>query len=182
MKPNTIFKVLALVASFPFAAGCSLGSEDDLAPEQQPLGASSEAEGTWLSTRYSFGLCSGECITTVSRDGVALSLTACTRSKSCLRSNQATLTAEGLRKLEAIEDALAGVSLDNRYGCPDCADGGATSVRLRRDGLETLHLYGYDDAPAPLVALDHLVTELRLGLDSCTSGPLLKVSPDCTPK
>ncbi|WP_438041272.1 hypothetical protein [Sorangium sp. So ce128] len=182
MKPNTLFKVLALVASFPFSAGCALGSEGEAAPEQQSLGASSAAEGIWLSTRYSFGLCAGECITTVSRDGAELSLTACTHAKSCPRSNLATLTDEGTRKLDEIEDALSGVALDRRYGCPDCADGGATSVRLRRDGLETSHLYEYAGAPAPLLALDHLVADLRLGLDSCTPGPLLKLSSGCTPK
>jgi hypothetical protein len=180
MKLNTLFKVFALGVSFPFAAGCSLGSEEEPAPEQQALSASSE--GIWLSTRYSFGFCRGECITTVSRDGVDLSLTACTHTQGCPRSNTATLTDEGSRKLEEIEDALAGVRLDNRYGCPDCADVGATSVRLRRDGLETSHLYQYADAPAPLVALDHLVTDLRLGLDSCTPGPLLKLSPGCRPR
>ncbi|MDC0680198.1 hypothetical protein [Sorangium atrum] len=182
MKPNTLFKVLVLVASFPFAAGCALGSEEESAPGQQSLGASSDAEGIWRSTKYSFGLCSGECITTVSRDGAELSLKACTHNQGCPRSNLATLTDEGARKLDEIEDALSGVALDDRYGCPDCADGGATSVHLRRDGLETSHLYGYAEAPAPLLALDHLVAELRLGLDSCTPGPLLTLSPGCTPK
>ncbi|WP_437531013.1 hypothetical protein WME79_00870 [Sorangium sp. So ce726] len=182
MKPNTLFKVLALVASFPFAAGCAVGSEEEPAPGQQSLGASSEAEGIWLSTKYSFGFCAGECITTVSRDGVEFSLTACTHTQGCPRSNQATLTDEGSRKLDEIEGALSGVALNNRYGCPDCADGGATSVRLRRDGLETSHSYQYADAPAPLSALDHLVADLRLGLDSCTPGPLLKLSPGCTPR
>ncbi|WP_437279136.1 hypothetical protein WME90_00840 [Sorangium sp. So ce375] len=189
MKLNTLFKVFALGVGFPFAAGCTVASEEEpVASEEEPaggqqaLGASSEAEGTWLSTRYSFGFCRGECITTVSRDGVDLSLTACTHTQGCPRSNRATLTDAGSRKLEEIEDALAGARLDNRYGCPDCADGGATSVRLRRDGHETSHLYQYADAPAPLVALDRLVTDLRLGLDSCTPGPLLKLSPGCKPR
>ncbi|WP_441289334.1 hypothetical protein ACSRUE_00665 [Sorangium sp. KYC3313] len=182
MKPNTLFKVLALVASFPFAAGCALGAEEEPAPGQQSLGAPSDAEGIWLSTKYSFGLCAGECITTVSRDGAELSLTACTRDQGCPRSNLAMLTDEGARTLDEIEDALSGAALDDRYGCPDCADGGATSVRLRRDGLETSHLYEYAEAPALLQALDRLVADLRLGLDSCTSGPLLKPSAGCTPK
>ncbi|WP_437481949.1 hypothetical protein WME75_39880 [Sorangium sp. So ce1014] len=182
MKTSTRVSVVALVLGLSFGAGCIASSGEEQASAQQQLSAAPGADGVWLSTEFSFGFCAGECITTVSRDGAALELKACTRQGDCRRSNSATLTDKGSRHVAEVEGALGGVPLDARYGCPDCADGGATRVSLQRDDLLTSHQYEYPNAPAPLENLDRLVKELKLGLDTCTPGPLLQLSRGCTPR
>ncbi|XXX75494.1 hypothetical protein WMF30_48380 [Sorangium sp. So ce134] len=182
MKTSTMVSVVASVLGLSFGAGCVSSSEDEQAPEQLLLGAAPGGEGVWISSEFSFGFCNGECVTTVSRDGAALELKACTHKGDCRRSNAATLTDKGSRRVAEVEGALDGAPLDERYGCPDCADGGATRVSLQRDGLVTSHKYEYSNAPKPLVDLDSLVQELRLGLDTCTPGTLLRLSPGCTPR
>ncbi|WP_437811062.1 hypothetical protein [Sorangium sp. So ce1078] len=182
MNTSTMVSVVALVLGLSFGAGCVAPSEEAHAAEQQQLGAAPGAEGVWLSTEFSFGFCAGECVTTVSRDGAALELKACTHQGDCGRSNFATLTDKGSHRVAEIEGTLGEMPLAARYGCPDCADGGATRVSLQRDDLLTSHQYEYPNAPEPLADLDGLVRELKLGLDTCTPGPLLQLSPGCTPR
>ena len=88
---------------------------------------------------------------------------------------------DGLAALDDILAALAGVSLDPIYGCPDCADGGAAYVNVTRAGAESHHEYEYYEPPGVLVDLDEFVSGAMLNLRTCTSTWYMAVAEECDP-
>ena len=77
---------------------------------------------------------------------------------------------------------LVGVVLQDVYGCPDCADGGARTVELERNGVRSVHSYEAGQAPPALIDADTLVRGAIEALRTCVSSPLVDVFPGCVPR
>ncbi len=90
-----------------------------------------------------------------------------------------TLTALGHGRARAIAGGLVAVGLEARYGCPDCADGGASRVTLRRLGAVSEHVYEFGNPPPELVDADGLVQGLIDALRRCEDSPDITVDPGC---
>jgi hypothetical protein len=170
MTIRTLFNVLLCSIILPCGAGCTGSTGVEV------------TEAVWVSTQFSAGLCLDECVFTLSRTGTDLELRACTHENVCRRTNLGTLTAAGLSELEAREDALTGATLEDNYGCPDCDDGGATTVKLNLDGQVASPQYESRKPPAALNGLDGLVRELYTSLNSCTESPLVEIDSSCQPE
>jgi hypothetical protein len=77
---------------------------------------------------------------------------------------------------------LVGTALMPEYGCPDCADGGASTVELSRQGAHSAHRYETSNPPAELVAADAFVQGLIESLRNCASTENVDVFPGCVPR
>jgi hypothetical protein len=129
---------------------------------------------------WSFGFCLEYCVADLVIDGDDLVLTGRPRQDAePSYVNRGTLTAEGLARLDAAVAALSGVALEPRYGCPDCADGGAFSLELRRGDVVERVTTEYGAPPEILAEVTAIASELISALESCTSGELVEVAADC---
>lgn len=94
-----------------------------------------------------------------------------------------TLTAAGHERARMMAAALEGVPLDPIYGCPDCADGGASRVHLARSGTgTTVHTYEYGGPPSVLQDVDAFVQGLIDDLRACRASTYVLPDPGCTPR
>jgi hypothetical protein len=127
---------------------------------------------------WSFGFCTGLCRGDLRIDGVALSYQLSSRTGEPLNgSNRGRLTAEGASRHESIAAALPR-NLMERYGCPDCADGGAAFVIIARESESRRVEYEYRHAPPELAALDEFLAALMDALTECRSIAEMTVG-DC---
>lgn len=129
---------------------------------------------------WSFGFCGGYCLADLVIDGESLVLVGRDREKGVtLFTNQGTLTAAGVALIEAEMSALDGVALDPVYGCPDCADGGAAYLELRRNGsLERVEME-FGDPPEVLAGLYQTSAAIIEALETCQPNDLVAVAADC---
>lgn len=148
----------------------------DIAP---PLEAPVLVSGGW-----SFGHCIGQCVGELAVDGADLrfTITGHQAEDPVYLDNTGTLTAEGLEAVQSAQAALAGEALEQRYGCPDCADGGASHVTLSRDGETSTHTYEFGDPPAVLAELDAWTASVMAALESCSANAFVEITADCTPR
>ena len=129
---------------------------------------------------WSFGMCMGYCRADLAIDGDQVVVTGFDRSgQMILYTSRGTLTRAGRERLDAAVAALSGVLLDDVYGCPDCADGGATYLSISRDGVATRHEMEYGNPPAELADVHELALSLVASLEACVSDDLVSVAPDC---
>jgi hypothetical protein len=129
---------------------------------------------------WSFGFCLERCVADLVIEGDDLALIGRHREDAePLYANRGTLTAEGRALLDAAVAALSGVALEPRYGCPDCADGGAFSLELRRGDLVERVTMEYGAPPEVLAEVTAIASELISALESCTAGDLVEVAADC---
>ena len=158
----------------PTAAGCQITAQ----------------ETAILSGRNSFGMCLGQCVFDVTLLPSAAGVPGCDRARlevserggaPLVRTNTGVLTPEAHALARSLAAALSGVSLQDGYGCPDCADGGASQITLSRAGTITSHLYEYSNPPAALVGADELVQSILSGLRACQSNQHVVVDSNCTP-
>lgn len=96
--------------------------------------------------------------------------------------NTGTLTEQGRDELLAVQAALSEVMLQQRYGCPDCADGGASYVTLAHEDEVSSHVYEYGNPPPELSAVDALLTALMDALAKCRETELIDIAPGCVPR
>ena len=135
------------------------------------------------------GECVGECIGRVSIGASESSGGGCEQvtfagygwrnTKVPIRTHRSTLTPEGLRQVRELALALDGVSLQKRYGCPDCNDGGAAQIVLLRGGIRSEHTYEVGRPPEELRAVHHFALPLLRALTVCRSNELVTVADDC---
>lgn len=137
-----------------------------------------------LGGGWSFGFCMGACIGElgVNQTAVRYTITGHRDEDPVFLDNRGMLTAEGLGAVYTTMAALRDVPLADRYGCPDCADGGASQVTLARAGEVSSHTYEYRNPPAELVELDALLHELMDALETCASTAYLEIDPSCVPR
>ncbi|MCB9553322.1 MAG: hypothetical protein H6705_15865 [Myxococcales bacterium] len=93
--------------------------------------------------------------------------------------HEGTLSPEAHAAARGVAQMLAGVALDERYGCPDCADGGASAVILLRAGARSEHTYETGNPPAVLAEADALVSGLIDALRRCEATALVSPDPGC---
>ncbi|GAB4533861.1 MAG: hypothetical protein Tsb0020_49620 [Haliangiales bacterium] len=133
---------------------------------------------------WSFGECIDDCVGDLALTGDSLEYTIHSWDDSEPPSfvATATLTAAGRGELQAALTGLEDATLDEVYGCPDCADGGLSWVRLARDGTLSDHTYEYSRPPADLEAIDGLVSAWMSALASCASTEAVKIDAGCVPR
>ena len=155
-----------------------------------PVGGACEEAGRVnivLGGGRSFGKCAGECVFNLRFEAAER---ACDRVALEICGNQgercdlvaADLTPAGHARIRDLATALVGIDLQPRYGCPDCADGGASTVRLQRGRLVSEHVYEFGNPPRELVATDGLVQSTIEALLTCTSNRAVTVEPGCVPR
>lgn len=114
----------------------------------------------WRSTRLLFGFCGGECAFRLTRNLEAptqITFDACDyQETSCERQVVLQLNDEGLALLKQAHREFRGSTLEAQYGCPGCADGGATLVVLESESGVTEHAYEYSNPPPVFASLDAL--------------------------
>jgi len=137
----------------------------------------------WLTAGgTSFGFCAGACKrdVTIAEDG-AVHMIASGHDDTIYADNKGVLTKTGQIAVMGIAGDLLGVSLDGVYGCPDCADGGAAQVVLKRQGKLSKHVYEFGNPPAELTAADDFVKDLLADMASCTETENVAPDADCVP-
>ncbi|MFZ4739359.1 MAG: BPTI/Kunitz-type proteinase inhibitor domain-containing protein, partial [Bradymonadia bacterium] len=92
------------------------------------------------------------------------------------------LTPDAHAQARTAARALVGVNLMEVYGCPDCADRGARTLELVRDGVSSTHRYEAAQAPVELSDADALVRALIQDLRACESSHVVDVLPGCMPR
>jgi hypothetical protein len=137
-----------------------------------------------LGGGWSFGFCMGECIGTLGLNGAAarFTITGHRDEDPVFLDNRGMLTPAGSEAVYAAMVALRDVPLKERYGCPDCADGGASHVTLSRAGAVSMHTYEFGKPPAVLDEVDALLAELMNALETCTSTAHIEVDSGCIPR
>lgn len=130
---------------------------------------------------HSFGMCWGACRGDLTLEGRQAFWLRSGWDDTIYADNAGTLTPTGLAAAEEIALALADVALDDVYGCPDCADGGAAYVLLERDGQQSRHAYEFAAPPDVLAAADAFLADLMAALDGCEATEHLVPADDCEP-
>lgn len=145
-----------------------------------------------VSAGKSFGMCAGECdYDFVVEDG-GIGETACNLVTLTVRDwvdteegrkNVGLLTPLGQAKAVGFAAELTGVKLKERYGCPDCADGGASQLGLRLNGEIVNISYEFGRPPAVLEKADTFTAEIINALDTCVSNEDIQIlDNECTPR
>ncbi len=169
------------------AVGCT-GSGDDTADTADSADTAStgtpeltcEEDMALLSAGKSFGECWGPCLWELAVSGMALHLVVSNWDETTEADTTATLTADGEADLCSAVTSLVGTTLDEIYGCPDCADGGASFATLSREGTESEHTWEYQQAPWDLVPLDALINEMLDAMGTCTDTSRVTIDAGCT--
>lgn len=130
---------------------------------------------------WSFGFCLGPCSgrLEVSGDGLSYRVTSRTGDE-VFADNRGRLASSGAERLAALLSGLS-ETLQETYGCPDCADAGAAYVVVSREGESRRSDYEYPSPPAELAALDAFLKGLTDALGRCTSSGDVAVEGGCTP-
>ena len=130
---------------------------------------------------WSFGFCLGPCRGELGIDGEALALRVTDRTGSqVLAQNRGRLTSSGSARLAGVGASLPAELLET-YGCPDCADGGASFVTVARDSASRRTEYEYGNPPAELAAADSFLTAVMEALRDCRPTPEVTLEAGCTP-
>lgn len=135
-----------------------------------------------MGAGWSFGMCGGYCTADlVLIDGSLTLVGGGWTSAEPLYENRGTLTAKGNGLITAAVAGLSGLPLEAVYGCPDCADGGATYVVLDRDGVTSRHDMEFGRPPEVLSELHELAMAMIDTLETCQSDEIVIVAGDCEP-
>jgi hypothetical protein len=145
------------------------------------IGAEPGTGASLLGAGWSFGMCMGYCRAdlTVGSDGHLILAASDPAGTVTLFTNAGSLTAAGSERLAAAVAALANVPLQEVYGCPDCADGGAAYLRLEQGGRVSDHTMEFGAPPAELAELYAMTTAIIGALEACLSNDLVTVAEDC---
>jgi len=173
--------------SFPAGDGCNTClCTPDGEVECTLVDCTPDAEFRAASAHY--GFCGGPCLSDLTIDGGALRLLVTGHDGEVYVdwSGPLTpyLTAEGRARAAELADALLGVELRPVYGCPDCADGGACSLTLRRNGVESTHTYDCSSGPPAVLAPAHEFWQGIIDdLENCEPSPwyVIDADIDCLP-
>lgn len=114
-------------------------------------------------------------------DAVALEICGLDPDMPCVM-QEGLLTPAAHAEARDIARALAGAELRPRYGCPDCDDQGAGEIRLRRAGVESVHVYELPRPPDALRAAHDFVQGVNAALYVCMPGPAVRPGEDCRPR
>lgn len=154
------------------------------APAPNDAGAASDVAvavvaGPLVEAGWSFGECMGQCKGVVAFKGASLLLTVSNADGSVDHQAKGVLTTGAAADMETLENALIGQSLQTTYGCPDCADGGASWLTFSNGGSSDKHLYEFGKPPAALQAMDKLVTSAIAALKACKGDDIVVIQGVC---
>ena len=145
-----------------------------------------------LSGGVSYGECLEGCVSTLTIAATSLNRAPpCDEVKLVVCDNGAggpctehggTLTVAAHDLARRLAADLVGVALMPEYGCPDCADGGASTLDLSRQGAHSSHRYETSNPPAELVDADAFVQGLIQSLRGCASTVNVDVLRGCVPR
>lgn len=140
-------------------------------------------DGGAVITGYetSFGMCAGWCRLAVAIDRETVTLVATDHTEGQEATTSGTLTEVGMRRLAEVAAPVAPAELDEVYGCPDCADGGAASLTFASDDGPVTATYDFGGPPPALTGADALGEEILEAMRTCTSTELVTVDDGCTP-
>lgn len=145
--------------------------------EDGPTSSSSRIMGAG----YSFGFCIGPCRGDLTLEGEVVSLRVTDRTGSqVLATNRGRLTSGGMARLAAAAESLPDDLLE-RYGCPDCADGGASWLSVARETGTRRTEYEYGNPPSELSAADALLASVMEALRQCRQTSDVVPEAGCTP-
>jgi hypothetical protein len=128
---------------------------------------------------WSFGMCAGTCRADLVLDDDHLILTGSDRAGAPLIETQASLTVDGRAALDSALATLGDTPLEPQYGCPDCADGGASYLVVDRAGTSTRHDMEFGNPPPELADLASLSSRIIDAMRECRSDELVSVGADC---
>jgi len=94
----------------------------------------------------------------------------------------AALTSAGEGDLVSLFSGVDYPALDSVYGCPDCADGGASSMTWHEISVSFATEYDYGDPPPPLVSLDQAMRAIMEEAEDCTFSYWLLDPGNCVPR
>ncbi|MGH9321529.1 MAG: hypothetical protein ACRD3V_16785 [Vicinamibacteria bacterium] len=162
--------------SILLASGClSFGCLQDNVTE--PTSSVRVVQAGW-----SFGFCIGPCRGDMGIEGVALSYRISDRTEQQVFAiNRGRLTASGAARIDTLAQALPADLLD-QYGCPDCADGGASYFVVDRESGSERTEYEHGNPPPELAAIDGYLASVMEALRECRVTPDLTPEPGCTPQ
>ena len=121
-----------------------------------------------FSAGWSFGECGGECLGELSLSDAGLTYTISGWGGEVYwLQDSPGLTASGDVLLNGALDATPVAELEPVYGCPDCADGGASWVEFLIDGAAARTTYENGRPPVALEALDAALRSIYWDFDSC---------------
>ncbi len=138
-----------------------------------------------------FGFCAGKCLTNLTIKASPLRVAnpcdvvevrVCTNvpADPTCETTFATLTVAGHDRARALAAALKGVDLQERYGCPNCADGGTSWVVVERDGDGGFEAeYEWPNPPDVLAEADAFVQGVIADVRACRSTQYVEVNKTC---
>lgn len=130
---------------------------------------------------WSFGFCLGPCNgrLIVENDALAYRVTSRTGDQ-LFADNRGRLTSSGAARLAGLVAALP-ETLQDTYGCPDCADAGAAYVVVSREDASERSTYEYPSPPAALASLDAFLKDLWEALGQCVPSGDVALDGACSP-
>lgn len=133
-----------------------------------------------IEAGWSFGFCGGACNGTLTFRDRDLDYRVTDREGTrVLASSQGRLTPRGSERLASLVSALP-QSLEETYGCPDCADAGAAYVITSREGATQRSSYEYPNPPAMLAELDAFLKEQMDAMGACQSTENVTLEGACS--
>ncbi len=137
-----------IVGAAALVSACSPGSND------------LRSEDPIIRWGTSFGMCAGYCREELEIDGATIRLTrrSWDPARQPTRIEEQSLSRAAWRQLVARLEAANLNTLQDVYGCPDCADGGAEWVEMESAVARKRVTFDYARGPRQLEAL---LTELR---------------------
>ena len=110
----------------------------------------------------SFGMCTGYCVTELHIDATEARFTrSAWRASRPPQTAVIAITQEQWGQILSSIDLNAFASLQDVYGCPDCADGGAEWVELETPGFKKRVTFEYGTNPPTLGMLLQQIRPLR---------------------
>jgi hypothetical protein len=129
---------------------------------------------------WSFGFCLGPCRSELQFSGEALALRVTDRTGTqVIAQNRGRLTSRGATGIAGLEASLPADLLET-YGCPDCADGGASWVVVARASGTRRTEYEYGNPPGELAATDEFLASVMQALRECRETEDLTLEAGCT--
>jgi len=158
---------------------------DTVAPDSAPadVPTSDVLDGTvrLVGAGWSFGECLTGCRGALTLEGASLAFEVRDNEGVVEHATQGILTTEGAAELDTLLAPLVGEALQLTYGCPDCNDGGASSLDFTLGAEPFTTTYERGEPPAILADLDAFTAAIMGSLRDCETTMRVVVQGDCGP-
>jgi len=147
--------------------------------EQSTSGPSSAVRV--VQAGWSFGFCMGPCRGQLDLAATQLTYQVSSRTGDQVYvRNRGQLSSQGATRLESLASSLP-AELQETYGCPDCADGGASFLTVVRGNESMRTEYEYGRPPEDLSAIDGFLKGVMDALGQCRATAEVTLEGGCTP-